>query len=163
MERKQIEGYPGYFINPNGEVISKRFGKVLKTRLNSAGYVITPIRSDGKEKQSLTHRLVAKTFIPNPNNYPQVNHINGIKTDNRVENLEWTTRSGNAQHALKTGLRKAGEQHLQAKISNAEVIEIRRQYIPKSKHFNQFALADRFGVSQITISKIIRNQHRKTI
>lgn len=70
------------------------------------GYVYYGLTKDDKQRKFKIHRLVAKAFIPNPENKPQVNHINGIKTDNRVENLEWCTSSENHQHAWDIGLKK---------------------------------------------------------
>lgn len=79
------------------------------------------------------HQLVAQAFLPNLENKPQVNHINGIKSDNRVENLEWATASENAQHAQDTGLQKAngwqlnrGIKHPKAILTEAQVSQIRR-------------------------------------
>lgn len=85
-------------------------GKVLKPYPTKKGYLHVDMSTlDGKRKSELVHRLVAKEFIPNPKNYPQVNHINGLKDDNRVENLEWCDNSMNQLHAYKMGLNKPSE------------------------------------------------------
>lgn len=77
-----------------------------KTRLSKKGYVVADLIINNKHYYRQIHRLVAMTFIHNPNNYPQVNHKNGIKTDNRVENLEWCSNLENQRHARKLGLVK---------------------------------------------------------
>lgn len=81
-------------------------------------------------KHKMAHRLVAMAFIPNPENKKEVNHINGIKTDNRVDNLEWVTPQENMRHAHDTGLKKGicGEDNVRAKTTKETVIKMREMY-----------------------------------
>lgn len=95
-----------YIITKNGKYFGKTYGRELSYITDRNGYLRVNLWINGKAKQMGIHRLVAIFYIDNPDNKPQVNHINGIKTDNRVENLEWNTVSENAIHALKMGLRK---------------------------------------------------------
>lgn len=82
-------------------------GKELVGGLDKDGYRIGVFYdSEGKRKTLKFHRLIAQTFIPNPNNFPEVNHKNGNKQDNDISNLEWVTTQQNVQHAFKTGLRQ---------------------------------------------------------
>lgn len=83
---------------------AKLKGKMLKCYISQFGYIRIGLYKDSKIKDMAIHRLVAESFIKNINNKPFINHINGIKTDNRKENLEWVTASENMQHALKLGL-----------------------------------------------------------
>lgn len=119
---KDISGYEGYYQVSNlGRIKSlERFcinapnnvsgfiknEKVLVLNPRNDGYPATTFKSSGKFKTFRVHRLVASAFIPNPHGKKNVNHINGIKTDNRVENLEWATHSENNKHAYRTGLAK---------------------------------------------------------
>ena len=111
---KSIIGYEGLYIIDNiGNVVSlpKKNGSrfvnqynILKTKVNKLGYKEVTLTKNGKTKTILLHRLIALHFIPNPNNFPQVNHINGIKSDNRIKNLEWCTASYNTKHAYENNL-----------------------------------------------------------
>ena len=86
--------------------VEKKKEKILKFKINNWGYYEVTLSKTSKVKTFRVNRIVAKIFIPNPNNYLEVNHINGIKIDNRVENLEWCTRSKNLKHSFEIGLRK---------------------------------------------------------
>lgn len=93
MEWKIIEERPNYMINKLGEIKNSKTDRVLKDRVGTSGY--KQIMLGRKTVPLYVHRLVAKAFIPNKKHLPQVDHINGIKTDNRVENLRWVTVSQN--------------------------------------------------------------------
>lgn len=93
-----------YRIERDGRVYSLRKNKYLTPKRNHDGYLRIQIWDKGKCSFVAIHRLVAQEYIPNPENKPFVNHINGNKQDNRVENLEWCTQKENIQHAFKTGL-----------------------------------------------------------
>ena len=95
MEFKIITGHPDYLVSKLGEIFSLKSNRNLKPYKTSKGYL--QVRLDGG-KTFHVHRLVAEAFIPNPENYPQINHINEDKTDNRVENLEWCNQSYNMGH-----------------------------------------------------------------
>ena len=89
-------------VRKNGKVDNRK-GKVLKPTLRK-GYLAVTLTHNGERKTYGVHRLVADAFIPNPENKPTVNHINGVKTDNRVDNLEWATMKENCDHKWRTGL-----------------------------------------------------------
>ena len=159
---KEIPNYEGlYQISTFGDVFGLKRAKFILPQKHKHGYLQVGLSKDGKVIRYLIHRLVAKTFIPNPLNLSQVNHKNGIKNDNRVENLEWCDNSYNSKHAHDNGLRThkilVGENARNAKLSEADVNEIRTKY--KSKILNQKELSLEYGVTQATISNIINNKH----
>ena len=108
------------------------------------------------------NRIVADAFIPNPENKTTVNHINGIKTDNRVENLEWATRSEQMQHAYKLGLKKPVVKQNQV-LTDEQAAEIKRLYVPRSKEFGMLALAEKYGVSSCTIKRCVTGKTYKNV
>lgn len=106
---KQIEGFTNYSIDKNGLVYNTKFNRLIKPFDGGDGYLSIRLNLNGKRYKFKVHRLVALTYLPNVNNKPQVNHINGIKKDNRLDNLEWVTASENMIHAINTGLLKVSD------------------------------------------------------
>lgn len=156
---KSIIGFEGrYEVSEHGEVKSLSrwhrngttgyFTKevILKPRKETKGYFHYELtRGDGTSKNFRRSRLIAIHFIPNPNNLPQVNHKNGIKTDDSISNLEWCTPSENEKHAYRTGLKKAayfgrfGKDHNQSKpviaINQTAIVEFESK-TECGKYFN---------------------------
>lgn len=114
MKVENVKGYEGlYLIDTLGNVVSlpKQKGsrfvneyKIIKSKTNREGYKEVALSKDGNTRTILLHRLIASHFIENPNEYRCVNHKNGIKTDNRIENLEWCSASQNTRHAYQNNL-----------------------------------------------------------
>lgn len=111
-----------YVVNRFGLVKNDSTDYIIKPQLNTSGYLEAQIYINGKQKKVGLHRLVAIAFIPNPEHKPEVNHIDGIKINNHVSNLEWVTREENMQHASRTGLRPSlkGELNGCAKITEKD-------------------------------------------
>jgi len=150
-----------YQVSNNGRVRS--YGgkhkptepKLLKVSNGRSGYPTVALYYD-KARHFSVHRLVAEAFLCNPHNWPMVNHKNGNKSDNRVENLEWCTNALNMQHAYRTGIviapKKPGEKNPFSKLSDETVLRIRELHAAGSK---QCDLAKEFGVHFVTINKIV--------
>lgn len=113
--------------------------KILKQTLQESGYIQRTLLKEGKLFLTGVHRLVAKAFISNPENKPEVNHKDCIKHHNYVYNLEWNTYKENIQHSWKNGLAKPkkGEKHNMSKLTEKDVLEIRELY--KTKKVSEIA------------------------
>ena len=153
---KPIKNFPGYYIKSNGEVVGKRV-KTIKPRILTNGYCAVEIYKDGKKHLKRIHRLLLEHFHSSQPKGKECNHKNGIKTDNRLENLEWVTRSENCIHAYENGLvpkrnYPRGEKAKSSKLKEDEVWLIKK--ILKSDVVAQRYIAKMFGVSQRTITSI---------
>lgn len=154
-----------YIITSDGRVFTfwhnHKKWKEQKYRKHSNGYIRVTING----KDAYVHRLVAKYFIPNPNNYSEVNHIDGNKENNRVENLEWCTRSQNNKHAFETGLRNYQELKIIAKmpkLKRRKFTEEQVKMIRKST-LSDTELAKIYGVARGVIYSIRKKKSYKEI
>lgn len=161
---KDVVGYEDYFrISSLGRVYSKRTSKILKQCKNKAGYYTISSRIGGRAGKAIClriHRLIAEAFIPNPANKPFINHINGIKTDNSIANLEWVTAQENIVHAYSTGLiiPNSGEKCSRSKLTQIQVDTIRKRYKPYCKKDGVRAIAKEFGLHHSIISRVVNNK-----
>lgn len=96
---KQVEGYPHLFVSNEGRVWTRTYNRFLRTHLTNRGYLRVNLSKDKTVKQVSVHRLVAETFIPNPEGLTDVDHIDGDKLNNKAENLQWISRSDNIKKA----------------------------------------------------------------
>lgn len=167
---KDIMGYEGlYKIHEDGTIVAyarewncghgngslRRDGeKVISPHKNHDGYLMVNLRKDGKVKMVSVHRLIACNFIPNPTNLPQVNHIDGVKTNNSITNLEWCSSRDNLIHAIKTGLfvHKRGQENKCRTITDDKAREVLNAYLAEP---NATEIGRRFNLSRYLVMSIV--------
>ncbi len=160
---KTISNYQDrYAVTKDGKIWSYYLQGFLKT-FSCGGYLYVTLSKDNEAKTSTVHRLVAKTFIPNPKNKPQINHKNGIKSDNRVQNLEWVTNQENQIHAFKTGISRGrkGLDNKRSKLTEEKVRKIKYLYDNKIKTIKEISSC--MKLSYPTIQRITSRRRYETI
>ncbi len=168
-QSKTIEAYKHYTVNELDQVRSKdrmiltidgksyfRKGKLLKPKKHKDGYLFVTLTKEKIKKNFYVHRLVAEAFIPNPENKPQVNHINGNKSDNTISNLEWVTNAENSRHAYNNGLYFRIE-HLKPK-SQAVIDTVNNTCYPTIK---EAAIA--LNRNYTVIREMLQGKRKKTV
>lgn len=170
---KLIPDYPNYVISKSGDIIilsykDKKNGyrkiRVKKTGINWDGYETVPLVNEKGTKTFLVHRLVAQAFIPNPENKETVNHIDGDKTNNNIDNLEWSTRGEQMIHAYDTGLKKYN--NIMTTSSNIKQCKPVKVYVKEIKETIYFLSARdcsrHFGFSDRWCDKMINEMSGDT-
>lgn len=150
---KIIIGFDDYLVSNFGTVFSISKNKFYKPGDNY--HYVSLKNSVGERKNYAVHKLVAEAFIPNPNSYKIVNHIDGVKCNNRADNLEWCTYSMNVKHAYEIGLATPtiGEKHGMSKLKENQILEIRE--LAKSGVYNT-EISAQYNISETTINRILR-------
>ena len=157
---KQHPIYTHLFITEDGLVYSNKSKKYLKFYTHPHGYKVFCTKLDGRKSNSIllrVHRLVADTFVANPENKPFVNHKDGDKGNNHFSNLEWVTSSENSKHAWNKGLQKPlnRDANPSTKIKSYQIPEIKAMYIPRHREFGARALARKYNVCHCAILRAI--------
>lgn len=149
-----------YFVTEDGDIF-KKDRKISQSKMTRGYLSVSLYLEKGKSAKTFyVHRIVAETFIPNSEQKPIVNHINGIKSDNKVSNLEWATHQENSQHSVTVLRKEMGERHSRAKVPDRIV-----RYIKLCKKENimpDFSrIANTYGVKTDHIKKIYNGHKRK--
>lgn len=161
-EWRPVRGYEGlYEVSNIGRIKSLRNNIVLKQLDSGNGYFKVLFSKCGKVRSFWVHRLVASAFVPNPNDLPVVDHLDGNKRNNNAENLDWCTSGDNSRRAWNNGLIPPlpvmyGEQHPNHVLTREKASDIRRLYA--TGEYTQRQLGSVFGVSQATIKSILKNR-----
>ena len=164
---KDIDGFDGYYrVSNTGKVMSVggmcgraiRKPMLRKAHISHDGYMIIRLVRGNKDITTRVHRLVAEAFLENVDGKDTVNHIDGNKKNNCVDNLEWADRSEQMYHAYRLGLKPPmkGTHNSQAKLTDADVAEIKRTYKRNSKEFGTVALGRKYGVTNVVIGRVVR-------
>ena len=178
-EWKPIPSFEEYKINKNGVIISTvRYvhskkneqsvpfyrEKILTPHKSKGGYMCVGLGSKGNRKTVKIHRLVAMTFIPNPHNLPEVNHKDGDKTNNNVENLEWCTPSENQKHAIRNGLKPLSKKQLNLfmknRKENSKTVKLTYPNGETAVFPSMQKCAEALNVDRSTVSKAISNNKK---
>lgn len=166
---KDVVGYEEYFqVSNTGKIFSKRSNKELKLHTNKKGYKVFATKFGGREggnKAFRVHILVAQSFIDNPENKPTVNHIDGNKSNNHVDNLEWATNKEQMEHAVENGLNNFNEgvDCYNSRFTEDDIKYIRNIHIPRHPLYSARALARQFDVHHSVIGEIVRNVTYKNV
>lgn len=155
-------GFDGYVIDPINGIVYGPLGRPVGSR-DTSGYLQIDGRTRGLGIRS-AHRLIWQAAVgPIPDGM-EINHRNGVKTDNRLSNLELVTHQENIQHAYTTGLKSnAGERHPSHRLTAADVREIRSLYVRNSKTHGARALAERYGVGRKCIADVVIGHTWRTV
>ena len=154
--------YSNYSITNFGNIFSNDNQYCLTPR-DKEGYLRVTLTNDfGETKDVFMHRLIAKAFIPNPENKPYINHKDGVKNNNDIENLEWVTPKENAIHASRTKLLKMGEEHHNSKITEDDVRFIRSE-LKKGKTQAQIVRESNKKYTRSIVQKIHLNKRWKHV
>ena len=145
--------YDQFEIDELGNIKNRNTGTTYKQSVGKRGYYVVtlPMGKRGKVKSIRVHKAIAETFIPNPNNFTTVNHLDENKLNNQLDNLEWTTSKMNTQYSLSRKYNK------NAFSNNRKLTREDVEYIKKDKEHTYKELADQFKVSKTTISNVKNN------
>lgn len=173
---KEVIGFEGYKVSNLGRVMvmdrvkyinnipRKMKNRIMSVQTHHSGYCNITLVNNNLKKTFTIHRLVALTFIDNPNNLKTVNHINGDKKDNRITNLEWMSQLENNKHARLTGLKDNhyGENNPKSILNKDQVLEI-REFYSKNKQTKKKDLAKKYNISLSCLVHIINKTSWKDI
>lgn len=168
---KTIKGFENYQVSSYGNVRSidrlvphrtsgelMLKGKLIKPYKTNSGYISVKLYKNSKQKSFLVHRLIALYFIENIKKKSYVNHLDGIKTNNKIENLEWVTNSENHIHAYELGLKLRGEKCNMSKLTEEQVIQIRLL-----NGMTHLEISNIYNVSRRCIGKILNRETWKHV
>lgn len=157
-EFRDLQGFDNYQISNLGRIYSKKKRTCLKVKkLGNSGYYQVRLSKDGKYIYKNLHRILAETFIPNPNNYRTVNHINGNKLDNRISNLEWADDCTQQHQACLLGL-KPSTQHI---LTEEEILDVYKRHFENNESI--YSIAKLYNTRKQQIAKLVKGQRHQTL
>lgn len=157
MKNMEYKQFANYLIYKDGTIKSLLTGKNITKRIGPNGYYQINLCINGKCKTFMFHRLIANAFIPNPDNLPCINHIDGNKLNNQLSNLEWVTYSDNTRHAFRMGLTHPaiGKNTKHGKFTEEAIKHIR---MLSKQGKSQYQIASIYNVTRSTIQQILEGK-----